>query len=53
MWKASRMLVKGCDGYLASIVDMTKKVVTELADVRMVCRSPDVFPEKFLGLPLD
>ena len=35
--KASRMLLKGCIGYLASILDTTKKVVTKLADVRVVC----------------
>ena len=40
--KASRMLFKGCVRYLASIVDTTRKVVTELADVRVVCRFPDV-----------
>ena len=46
------MLVKGCDGYL-SIVDTTKKVVTELANVCVVCRSPNVFLEKFSGFPTD
>ena len=34
-------------------MDRTKKVGTELAIVRVVCRSPDVFPEEFSGLPLD
>ena len=42
--KASRMLLKGCVGYWANIVDTTKKVVTKLADVCMVCKFPDVFP---------
>ena len=44
--KASRMLFKGCDGYLACIVDTTKKVATELVDVRVVCRSLDGFLEE-------
>ena len=47
------MLLKGCVGYLASIVDTTKNVVTELADVRVVCKFPDVFPEELQGLPQD
>ena len=34
-------------------MDITKKVVTELADVRVVCKFPDVFPEELLGLPPD
>ena len=47
--KVSRMLLKGCVGYLASIVDTTKKVVTELTDVRVVCKFSDVFPKELLG----
>ena len=49
--KASRMLLKGCAGYLASIMDTTKKVVTELTDVRVVCKFLDVFPEELSRLP--
>ena len=44
--KASKMLLKGCVRYLASIVDTTKKVVT---DVRVACKFPDVFPENCWG----
>ena len=51
--KASIMLIKGCVRYLASIVDTTKKVVTKLADVRVVCKFLDVFPEELPGLPPD
>ena len=47
------MLLKGCVGHLASIVDTTKKVVTELVDVRVVCKFPDVFPEELPRLPPD
>ena len=49
----SRMLIKGCVRYLASIVDTMKKVVIELADVCVVCRFPDVFPEELPRLPPD
>ena len=51
--KASRILLKGCIGYLTSIVDTTKKVLTELVDVCVICRFPDVFPEELSGLPPD
>ena len=51
--KASRMLLKECVGYLASIVDTTKKVVTQLANVHEVCRFFDVFPEELPRLPPD
>ena len=47
------MLLKGCVGYLASIMDTTKKVVTELVEVLVVYKFPDVFPEELLGLPPD
>ena len=51
--KASRMLLKRCVGYLASIVDIMKKVVTELIDVLVVCKFPNVFPEELSRLPHD
>ena len=51
--KARKILIKGCIGYLDSIVDTTMKVATELSDVRVVCKFPDVFPDKLSGLPLD
>ena len=47
------MLLKGCVGYLASVADVTKKVVTEFANVRVVCIFPNVFPEELLGLSPD
>ena len=37
--KASRLLLKGYVRYLASIVDTTRKVVTELAYVRVICKN--------------
>ena len=45
------MLLKGYVGYLASIIDMMKKVATELTNVRLVCNFPDVFFEELPGLP--
>ena len=47
------MLLKGYIGYLARIVDTTKKVATELTDVIVVCRFPEVFPEELPRLPPD
>ena len=44
------MLIKGCVGYLASIVDTKIKVVTKQSDVCVVCRFSDVFPEEQPGL---
>ena len=38
---------------MASIVDTTKKAVTELSEVCVVCKFPDVFPEELPGLPPD
>ena len=51
--KASRMLIKGCVRYLASIMDTMKKIVIELSDVCVVCKFLDVFPEELTGLPPD
>ena len=51
--KASRMLLKGYVVYLASIVDTTKKMVTKLANVCVVCKFPNMFPNKLSGLPPD
>ena len=47
------MLLKGCVRYLPSIMDTTKKKVTELADVRVVYKFLVVFPEELSGLPPD
>ena len=47
------MPIKGCVRYLASVVDTMIKVVTELSDVRVVCKFPNVFPEELPRLPPD
>ena len=44
--KANKMLLKDCVRYLASVADVTKKVVTEFTDFQVVYRFPDVFPEE-------
>ena len=49
---ASKMLQKGCQGYLAFVVDMRQEG-TRLEDIPIVKEFPDVFPDDILGLPLD
>ena len=51
--KGKQMPTKGCCEYLASIVDITKKVIIELSYVCIVCKFPDVFPEELPILSLD
>ena len=47
----ARMMVrKGCEAYLADVVDMEKAEPSTL-DNPKVCDYPDVFPELLLGLP--
>ena len=49
---ASKMLRKGCQGYLAFIVDMRQEG-TRLEDIPIVKEFPDVFPDDISGLPPD
>ena len=49
---ASKMLWKGCQGYLAFVVDRRQEG-TRLEDIPIVKYFPDVFPDDILGLPLD
>ena len=51
--KTSKMLTIGYVGYLASIIDMMKKVKTELSNVCVVYKFLNVFPKDFPGLSLD
>ena len=51
--KARRMMGKGCQAFLASIVDTTKNTPEGIEDIRVVCEYPEVFPEDLLGLPPD
>ena len=49
---ASKMLRKGCQGYLAFVVDR-RQVGTRLEDIPIVKEFPDVFPDDNSGLPPD
>ena len=47
---ASKMLRKGCQGYLAFVVDWRQEG-TQLEDIPIVKEFPDVFPDDISGLP--
>ena len=47
---ARTMVRKGCEAYLAYVIDM-KKAEPSLSDILPVCDYPDVFLEEFSGLP--
>ena len=49
---ASKMLRKGCQGYLAFIVDRRQEG-TRLEDIPIIKQFPDVFPDDISGLPPD
>ena len=49
---ASKMLRKGCKGYLAFVVDRRQEG-TRLEDIPIVKELPDVFPDDISGLPPD
>ncbi|KAL5572480.1 hypothetical protein UlMin_022077 [Ulmus minor] len=51
--KARKWLDSGCTGYLAAVVDTTKKAKVELNEVPVVKEFVDVFPEELPGLPPD
>ncbi|KAL5572587.1 hypothetical protein UlMin_022184 [Ulmus minor] len=51
--KARKWLDSGCTGYLAAVVDTTKKAKVELNDVPVVNEFVDVFPEELPGMPPD
>ena len=47
---ASKMLQKGCQGYLAFVMDRRQEG-TQLEDIPIVKEFPDVFPDEISGLP--
>ena len=49
---ASKMLRKGCQGYLTFVVDRRQEG-TRLEDIPIVKEFPDVFPDDISGLPPD
>ena len=50
--EAKRLLLKGCESYLAHVVDTSMSKV-KLENVPMVCEFPDIFLEVLPGLPPD
>ena len=50
--EAKRLLHKGCEAYLAHVIDKSKPEVT-IKSVPVVCEFSDVFLNDLLGLPLD
>ena len=50
--EAKRLLIKGCESYLAHVVD-TSVIEVKLENVHVVCEFPDVFPEDLPRLPPD
>ena len=51
--KARKWLASSCTGYLATVVETTKKEKDELSEVLVVNEFTNVFPEDLLGLPPD
>ena len=49
---AQRMLRKGCQGYLAYVVEIGKEE-TIVDEIPIVREFPDVFPDDIAGLPLE
>ena len=50
--KAMKLLQKGCEGYLAHIVDTTKEDL-QLSDIAIVQEFSDVFPDELPGVAVD
>ncbi|OWM63611.1 hypothetical protein CDL15_Pgr008154 [Punica granatum] len=50
--KASKLLKKGCEAYLAHVV-ATEVDSSKLSEIPVVCEFPDVFPNELPGLPSD
>ena len=50
--QANCLLRKGCQGFLASVVDLQSKEL-EIGDIPIVQEFPDIFPKDLPCLPLD
>ena len=50
--EANVLLRKGCQGYLAYVID-TEKSEVKPDDIPIVREFPDIFPKELSGLPLD
>ena len=51
--EARRMLLSGCQGFLATVVDTTHVEKSKHEDIAVVQELSDVFPEELPGLPPD
>ena len=51
--KAHKILLSGCQGFLASVVDTTQVEKSKYEDILIVRDFLDVFPKEFPGLPPD
>ena len=47
------MLLSGCQGYLATVVDTTHVEKSKPEEITVVQEVSDVFPEELPGIPLD
>ncbi|XP_073294497.1 uncharacterized protein [Primulina huaijiensis] len=50
--QANKLLLKGCVGFLASVVDVRKESILQLQDVDVVQDYPDVFADDYQSLDL-
>ncbi|XP_073304131.1 uncharacterized protein [Primulina huaijiensis] len=51
--KVNKMLVKGCQGFLASVTDVSKEYNVDVNDIEIVREYSDVFADDVPGLPPD
>ncbi|XP_073056888.1 uncharacterized protein [Primulina eburnea] len=51
--KVNKMLVKGCHGFLASVMDVSKEYNVDVNDIDVVREYSDVFSDDVPGLPPD
>ncbi|XP_075521411.1 uncharacterized protein LOC142554631 [Primulina tabacum] len=51
--KVNKMLVKGCQGFLASVMDVSKEYSVDVNDIEIVREYSDVFADDVPGLPPD
>ncbi|XP_075481152.1 uncharacterized protein LOC142521863 [Primulina tabacum] len=49
----NKMLVKGCQGFLASVMDVSKEYCVDVNDIEIVREYSDVFADNVPGLPPD
>ncbi|XP_074348976.1 uncharacterized protein LOC141688179 [Apium graveolens] len=52
MIQSKKLLRQGCEGYLAHVIDRSKKT-PNIESIPIVSEFPDVFPDELPGLPFD